>query len=107
MPKTTMTEKAAALTEEVEAALARVTNWQRDPHKTSMELDALSARGYTGSADGWSFGVADFSIENQGFPAGSRGYDGAATHRQKGILFHLTQDMAERAVKAACKLTEC
>lgn len=61
--------------------------------------DEHASATYVGRAPGWHFVVASFSIESQGFPPGSRGYDGVA--RSGTTVLHLTRDLAERAVKMA------
>jgi len=58
-----------------------------------------TAKFYLGTAPGWRVTVVSFDIEPQGFPPGSRGYDGAASHSSK--LVHLTRELAERAFKLA------
>lgn len=44
--------------------------------------------------------VVEFSIEDQGFPPGSKGYDGAAVIAGVGIV-HLSRELAEKAFKYA------
>lgn len=39
--------------------------------------------------------LMSFSIEDQGFPPGSRGYDGAAINKDKAVMLHLTRGQAE------------
>jgi hypothetical protein len=58
-----------------------------------------TARAFLGLAPGWRMTVVSFNIESQGFPPGSRGYDGAAHHDT--ILIRLTRELAERAFKLA------
>ncbi len=77
-----------------EAAIEHAT-WRKVPSPQEG-----SARAYEGSADGWRFTVIDFDISNQGFPPGSRGYDGAGVDQAKGVL-HLTRELAEKAFKLA------
>ena len=59
----------------------------------------VAATAYLGLAPGWRMTVVSFDIEPQGFPPGSRGYDGAAHHDT--ILIRLTRELAERAFKLA------
>jgi hypothetical protein len=62
------------------------------------------SQGYTGSANGWNFLVMSFSIEDQGFPPGSLGYDGTGTIVQgagAGTIMRLTRELAEKAHKLA------
>lgn len=56
---------------------------------------------FNGSAEGWTLTAASFSIEDQGFPPGSRGYDGAATSTTKGVVVRLTREQAEKACEKA------
>jgi hypothetical protein len=59
------------------------------------------ARAYETVHNGWKFVVVSFNIEDQGFPPGSLGYDGAATNKEKGVVLHLTRELAEKFYKAA------
>jgi hypothetical protein len=62
------------------------------------------SQGYTGSANGWDFIVMAFSIEDQGFPPGSRGFDGAGTIVHgvgAGTIMRLTRELAEKAYRLA------
>lgn len=61
---------------------------------------AHNARFHQGVADGWSFTVSSFDIEDQGFSPGVRGYDGAAA--SGNAILRLTRELAEKA----CKLAE-
>jgi hypothetical protein len=58
---------------------------------------------YQGVTEGWGFSVVSFDIEPQGFPPGSRGYDGAGVH--DGTVIRLTRELAERAFKLALTST--
>ena len=58
---------------------------------------------YQGTTEGWGFSVVSFDIEPQGFPPGSRGYDGAGVH--DGTVIRLTRELAERAFKLALTST--
>jgi hypothetical protein len=58
---------------------------------------------FTGDADGWFFVISDFDIAEQGFPPGTRGADRAARHTTKGIVLHLTRDLAARGAELAAK----
>lgn len=86
---------------EAERAIEAVKNWK------AMSLLKLpkeaKAKAFMGSADGWVFNVVAFSIEDQGFPPGSRGYDGTGT-KQTTIL-RLPRPLAEKAFKLAEKQT--
>jgi hypothetical protein len=54
---------------------------------------------FQGMADGWSFTVVSFETESQGFPPGSRGYDGAAASGK--AIVRLTRELAEKAYNLA------
>ena len=85
------------LLKNAEQAIEAVTHWR-------PLLDApVGSQGYMGMANGWMFIIMSFSIEDQGFPQGSRGYDGSGTITLggKGIMLHLTRALAEKAVKLA------
>ena len=49
----------------------------------------------------WNMSLVDFDIEEQGFPKGSRGQDGAAMNSEKLTLVRMTREMAEKAVVRA------
>ena len=85
---------------QIDSALLRVTDWERqhDPN-----LDTHGGRAWSGTCEGWRFLVVDFDTEAQGFPAGSRGYDGTATHAERSIICRLTREQAKRAVEAALR----
>ena len=90
----------------VDAALSKVDNWQRDTRETQFGADQHAARAWTGTANGWHFVVVDFEIESQGFPKGTRGWDGAANHHlEKRIVYHMTREQAKTGVEAALKKT--
>lgn len=76
---------------------AKRAKWSRSNEMTA-DLDASAYRGET---DRWFIVVVDFSIEDQGFSAGSRGYDGVA--RKDLIVMHLPRENAERIFKLAQK----
>lgn len=77
---------------EVEAAIDAAT-WTSVPGPREAEA-------YQGTAPGAVFTVVAFDIENQGFPPGSLGYDGAVMF-SGGLVTRLTRVQAERAVKLA------
>lgn len=78
---------------ELEAALPKTT-WSRTDGPT--EHGAVFVQG---EGDGWKLTLCAFDIENQGFPPGSRGYDGAAV--KGNIVLRLTRELAEKAFKLA------
>lgn len=66
---------------------------------TRLKDPDANARIYEGHGCGYRFVVCSFEIESQGFPTGSRGYDGAAY--KAGTLMRLTRELAELAVRLA------
>jgi len=83
---------------EIQKVMPDVNNWLPEPMPGGEHHDA---RAYVGTGGGWRFVVIDFDITEQGFPPGSRGYDGGATHMGKAIVMHLTQSLAEMGFKLA------
>lgn len=81
-----------ALLRQIEAALP-TARWLSGPPP------GPGARSFKGTGGGWVFLVVAFSIEDQGFPPGSLGYDGTAM--RGGTIVRLTRSLAERAVKLA------
>jgi len=47
----------------------------------------------------WNYVLVEFDIEDQGFPPGSKGYDGTAF--KAGTVVHLPRELAELAFKKA------
>jgi hypothetical protein len=88
--------------EEAEKA-AEGAQWRAsEPINRVGELEhSGDVRGFEADKDGWHFIVVSFDIENQGFPPGSRGYDGACRNTEKGTVLHLTRELAEKFYKAA------
>lgn len=84
------------LLEELVSVLPRL-NWRRDQEG----VKGNDARFFRGSGGGWNVFVADFDISDQGFPKGSRGYDGAATKIGVGTVVHLPREIAEQVFKRA------
>ncbi len=56
---------------------------------------------YEGRSKRWFLTVTSFNIEDQGFPPGSRGYDGAAV--KDGTVLRLTPELAKQAFAVAEK----
>ncbi len=81
------------LLEQVEKALPLV-KWEKTDGPTEHE-----AKFFQGMAEGWSFTITSFDIAYQGFPEGSRGYDGAGTSGK--AIMRLTRELAEKAFKLA------
>ncbi len=79
----------------VACAAAPSWNWTR----VKPPAERPDARGYTHQEGEWTVVVFRFSIEDQGFPKGSVGYDGAV--RQKHYIIHCTREYAERLWRIA------
>jgi hypothetical protein len=67
------------------------------PASVSSEDDTALA--FRGTAPVGTFIVVSFDIERQGFPKGSRGYDG--TFAGGGTVIHLSRSVAEAVFKLA------
>lgn len=85
---------------EIDLALPKVT-WrlgevEKDEVKRAA-LQELSFRAFGGKADEWSFIVCTWHEKHD--PPGDRSYDGTAT--KGGLIFHLTLELAIKAVKLA------
>lgn len=65
------------------------------------EARKLGAEAYLGTIGPWRATVVSFNIEPQGFPKGSRGYDGAVNNYKRGVVCRMTREIAERVFKAA------
>ena len=89
--------KMARMLADVGAAAERAS-WTRPP---IPEMSDETVRAYLGEGDGWRITVVSFDIEPQGFPKGSRGFDGAAAHAGDGVMIHLTRPLAEKLYKLA------
>lgn len=83
---------------EIERVLPNV-KWELEPGAITKVDPKHEARGYVGEIGDWHFAVVTFSIEDQGFLPGSRGYDGLG--RKGGTIIHLTKPLAEKAAKLA------
>ena len=93
-----MTELTAELLGEIDAEIPSVTDWVLQPGIENDEThDARVWKGH--GPHGWVFTVISFSIEDQGFPPGSRGVTGAA--RKENVVMHLTRELADKAIKLA------
>lgn len=89
-----------AVVKEAAEAIEKVDNWSRDIRgHQDPSVRMHDARFFQGAYGAWSFTVCDFDITDQGFPKGSRGYDGAG--RKPGVVLHLTRELARRAVERA------
>jgi hypothetical protein len=91
------------LLREIEEVLPKV-EWKVRDDVLTQEAHEFVPRMFDGHAPGdWYFVVSDFEIESQGFPKGSRGYDGCG--RNGAVVIRLTRELAERAVKLALSKT--
>jgi hypothetical protein len=99
-----MQAEMARLLAEIESALPQMT-WTRSEDKRLSQEDP-HARAYMGTSPDWTMSVVSFDIEPQGFPPGSRGYDGAASSRKGMVVIRLTRPLAERALAMAVAATE-
>lgn len=105
LPASRVARGVKALLDEIEAALPTAV-WRRSSiekeaaaHKTIAYQGDAPGGGAVTAAAGWHFVVASFDIEPQGFPPGSRGYDGAASNGSTIVRF--TPELAEQAFKIA------
>jgi hypothetical protein len=85
----------AELIKEIEEDLPTVKWTPKKPIKAPEDATFYAGRG----AGGWNLLAISFDIEDQGFPPGSKGYDGSAT--KEGTVMRLTQELAEKAFKLA------
>lgn len=88
------------LLSEVEAAIASAAGW-RVPAGAASQLppDAVP---YESNSGAWRILAFEFSIEDQGFPPGSVGYDGVASSTEGRLtVMRLPRETAERAVRTA------
>lgn len=81
------------LLNEIEAVLPSV-RWERADGPSDHD-----ARFFHGTASGWNFTLCSFDVAYQGFPEGTRGYDGAAASGK--AIVRLTRELAEQAIKLA------
>lgn len=103
--KTEIDEEMKKVLADAEAALLQVTNWRRDPRENEPSVTPYATRAFVGDAAGWRFVITDFSIEDQGFPPGTRGWDGAAICAEQHLVLHLTRDMAKKGLDRALEQT--
>jgi hypothetical protein len=90
--------------EEMEDALRRASAAIEEATWSPLPDAPPGGRAFLGLTPNWRFTVMDFDIEPQGFPAGSRGYDGAGVEQMMNVL-HLTRELAEKAFKLAVAQT--
>jgi len=94
-----LTFDMASLLAEVRMALPWLV-WSREKEDdpAAVEHQAIV---YRGVKDDLLVCVTSFSIEDQGFPPGSRGHDGVCTIGRRGIVLRLTRGLAEEAFRIA------
>lgn len=86
--------------EEITKALRGDVAWKGTDVPTPK--GTAPARGFKGWYNNeWLFLVVEFDIEPQGFPPGSKGYDGTASNMKKGAIIRLTTELAREAFLAA------
>lgn len=83
------------------AEAAPKATWAAMPLPESVSRHDKTAKSYIGKVGDWSVLVMSFSIEDQGHPVGSRGYDGTAT--KEGTVLRLTKELSEKLVLMAEK----
>jgi hypothetical protein len=94
-------EEVKKLLEEVDKA-AEDARWiSRDDDLAIKDAMAVhGAHAYGASTATWKLLVVSFSTEYQGFPPGSKGYDGTAAS-DKGAVMRLPRELAEKLYKQA------
>jgi hypothetical protein len=89
-------EEAARLLREVEEC-AKDARWKAG----DVECQDQTAKSFSADVPNWTLLVISFDIEPQGFPKGSRGYDGTAVRGNPPLVLRLTRELAERLFKQA------
>jgi hypothetical protein len=89
-----------SLLAEIEQALPRAT-WSRcnNPAMLGPEAKSHKCEAYEAAAGDWYLLAVSFDIEPQGFPPGTRGYDGVG--RKGETIIRFTRQLAERAFEVA------
>jgi hypothetical protein len=83
------------------AEQAEKIQWTADNLGGEVTRNDPSARAFTGKVEGWHVLVVSFSIENQGYPRGSRSYDGTGVRKQPPVVLRFTRELAEKLFKVA------
>jgi hypothetical protein len=96
-------EMARLVAEVTKVIESKTISWEHVP-VADEPAGNFATEAYKGHGGGWVFTVVSFNIEDQGFPPGSRGHDGAAT--RDGTILRLPRDLAEKALKQAEKAVE-
>lgn len=87
------------LSEEVGRGLEKVRDWRVDETKDIPDGAIL----YVGKSAEWLYSIFSFSIEDQGFPKGTRGFDGTAVGVEHPTIVRLTREQAVRGAEMAMK----
>lgn len=66
-----------------------------------LDINYEGSSSYQGEYQQYRIVVVEFSIENQGFPPGSKGYDGVVVAGT--TVIHLTRELAKKAFDVAKK----
>jgi hypothetical protein len=74
---------------------------QPNPHDAKMFKGVWDTVGPDGGKVRWVFVAVSFEIESQGFPPGTRGFDG--TLAKNHVIIHIERDMAEKIFAHATK----
>lgn len=69
-------------------------SWKNEKPEQEIESDF-----YKGENNEWKIVVARFSIEDQGFPKGSFGYDGCIVYKK--MIIRMTRELSEKIFKIA------
>jgi len=100
--ETLMEQAEALLAQAVELAQAGEVQWQEAPIAEAYPAaSGSSAKGFIGTTDDLRLVVVSFSIENQGFPPGSLGYDGTLVSGT--TVVRMTRKVAEAVHAAASR----
>lgn len=91
----TQQEIAVVLTA-IEAAVEKAT-WTLDTLPMPEPVVALAGKLVIGASPEWVFTLISFSIEDQGFPPGSRGAEMTARHTREPWVIRCPRPIAERA----------
>lgn len=78
--------------------IKEVKSWE----KIAPPPEVGDSRCFTGTAGSWRFVLVDFEIESQGFPKGSRGYDGTAVSGT--MVIRLPRDIAREGFERALSI---
>lgn len=95
------------MTPDVARALLMVQELQyTGVHVAEPPPERPDARLIQGTAPGWRVVVCRFSIEDQGFAAGSVGYDGMLVWEPRALIVRMTRPIAERVFHKLNALTD-